>query len=163
MDIKDITAELENMDIEMNKVRKSYQERAKAIFKDVFRQFFDANPEVTAFGWRQYTPYFNDGDTCEFSSEASDGYGWVTNAPDPENVRWGEYQGEDDEEAIWIDDNNYGSHNDHLIPKSVQDSVGALRYALSRISYDVYLGMFGDHVQIIATRDGFDTLEYDHD
>lgn len=34
--------------------------------EDEFKNIFKKHPVVKKFGWPQYTPYFNDGDTCEF-------------------------------------------------------------------------------------------------
>lgn len=38
----------------------------RTAFGEAAREFFAANPDITSFGWRQYTPYFNDGDECRF-------------------------------------------------------------------------------------------------
>ena len=46
------------------KLKQQFQTEAQVIFKDVFKNFFDKNPAITAVIWNQYTPYFNDGDTC---------------------------------------------------------------------------------------------------
>lgn len=39
----------------------------EAALKASFVEFFAAHPEVAAIRWRQYTPYFNDGEACYFS------------------------------------------------------------------------------------------------
>lgn len=33
---------------------------------DILKIFFEANPNVASISWTQYTPYFADGDACEF-------------------------------------------------------------------------------------------------
>ena len=38
----------------------------QALLKEEFKSFFTAFPNVLAVKWRQYTPYFNDGDACVF-------------------------------------------------------------------------------------------------
>ena len=39
----------------------------KKALKEFVKEFFDATGgTVKALRWRQYTPYFNDGDACEF-------------------------------------------------------------------------------------------------
>lgn len=35
-------------------------------FSSLFAGVFDKYPEIEAFKWNQYTPYFNDGDECTF-------------------------------------------------------------------------------------------------
>lgn len=39
----------------------------QAMFEPMVKEFFAANPNVIGISWRQYTPYFNDGDECVFS------------------------------------------------------------------------------------------------
>ena len=157
--ITEITKLFDQMNAEMAELKANYQERGQQIFKLAFKEFFEANPEVNVVGWRQYTPYFNDGDPCEFHTTAS--YAFVSNAKDYDNISYGEYEGED--ESVWLNDEDYGDHNEELIPKSVLENAEALRSLLSKIDDDVFLDMFGDHAQVFATRDGFDVQEYSHD
>ena len=47
--------------------RKKMQETAKGLFTEMSAELFADNPELVSFSWTtQYTPYFNDGDVCEF-------------------------------------------------------------------------------------------------
>lgn len=151
-------------------LKRQFQERAQALFKNITKEFFDKNPGVTAFVWTQYTPYFNDGETCEFNvNEVT-----FTNAPDPENVRWEEYEG--DEEGVWTATNvKYALESDRewyketadLIRKSGGVNAASCELMSRAISSsemeDVMLAMFGDHVKVIATREGFEVDDYDHD
>lgn len=41
-------------------------------FLEMLDAVFAADPDVTALGWRQYTPYFNDGDACYFGIHSED-------------------------------------------------------------------------------------------
>jgi hypothetical protein len=157
--IAEIEKLFDQMNAEMSALRETYQKRGQEIFKLAFKEFFDANPEVHVVGWRQYTPYFNDGDTCEFNCYAE--YAFVSNAKDYENITWGEYQGE--EENVWILDPDYGDTNADAVPEHVVKNAGSLTNLLSKIDDDVFLDMFGDHVQVFATREGFDVQEYSHD
>lgn len=47
--------------------RVKMQETAKGLFTEMSAELFAENPELVSFSWTQYTPYFNDGDVCEFS------------------------------------------------------------------------------------------------
>lgn len=158
---------------DQRKLREKFQEQAKGMFKETFKEFFDKNPGITAVVWTQYTPYFNDGDTCTF------GVGDVsfTNAPpeELENVTsWGEYDGDD--ETVWAATNiDYILRTESSwyteIAAKIRATPGidtASCDALSKLvgnteMEDVLLAMFDDHVKVIATRDGFDVSEYDHD
>ena len=44
------------------------QEKSKVLMKEALRDFFEQYDGVVQnLFWRQYTPYFNDGESCEFS------------------------------------------------------------------------------------------------
>jgi hypothetical protein len=157
--ITEIEKLFDEMNAEMQALRETYQRRGQEIFKQAFKEFFDANPEVTAVGWKQYTPYFNDGDACVFRCNAD--YAFITNAADYGDISYGEYDGDD--ENVWIEDPDYGDYQEELIPKNVSKNAEALRRLLGKIDDDVFLDMFGDHVQVFATREGFDVQDYEHD
>lgn len=159
-EISKIESLFDDMNKEMEVLRASYQERGQKIFKEAFKEFFKNTPEATVVGWRQATPYFNDGEPCEFSCYAE--YAFVSNATDYDSIQYGEYDG-DDEETVWIEDPDYGDCNEELIPQHVHDNAESLRRLLSKVSEDIYLDMFGDHVIVRATREGFDVTTYDHD
>lgn len=50
----------------MADARKQMEETAKTAFNEMAEDLFTDNPTLVAFGWQQYTPYFNDGDVCTF-------------------------------------------------------------------------------------------------
>lgn len=39
---------------------------ARAVFTEVTKDLFDLEPRLQSFTWRQFTPYFNDGEECTF-------------------------------------------------------------------------------------------------
>jgi hypothetical protein len=82
-------------------LKRKFQEQAQGLFKEITKEFFEKNPGITGVVWTQYTPYFNDGDTCVFSV----GDLTFTNAPSDElsDIRWGDYEG--DTEGVWAADN----------------------------------------------------------
>lgn len=47
------------------------REEAQKVMRDAFNEFahelFASHPEISGFRWKQFTPYFNDGDECVFS------------------------------------------------------------------------------------------------
>lgn len=133
-----------------------------------------AAPGVVALGWHQYTPYFNDGEPCEFS------VGELYLKLDAEV--FGELE-EDDEVWGFPDDEHWVSHYGIY---SYGDQTGSLRYASSNKIYalngvdtayldelfgkwnasafeSVALENFGDHAKIEATAEGFSVDYFDHD
>ena len=165
-----LQAEFDKLIADQAELRKQFQDKAQGLFKNITKEFFEKNPGVTAFVWTQYTPYFNDGDTCEFGVNEV----VFTNAPDPENIQWEEYDG--DEEGVWAATNiKYVLESDRDYYKEDADKIRAaggvdtescelMSEAIgSHEMSDVMLAMFGDHVKIIATREGFDVEDYSHD
>lgn len=55
-------------------INKQLQEQAKTLFLESAKSVFENHPDLKSFSWTQYTPYFNDGDTCEFSAHTDDPY-----------------------------------------------------------------------------------------
>lgn len=67
MDFKALEENFKQLNAQMEAARKEMQEKSTGFVELACKQFFDACPEVEAVTWTQYTPYFNDGETCEFS------------------------------------------------------------------------------------------------
>ena len=114
----------------------------QSALKETFTAFFEANPTVDAIRWRQYTPYFNDGDACTFS------------------VRDFNYQ----IDGGMCDGGDYG--DGFVGTWSIKDK--ALEAAIDQFEDevrddDLYESIFGDHVKVTATREGFEIEEYRHD
>ena len=157
--MSDLQTAFDNLINEQRELQKKFQETAQKLFMETTKEFFKLNPKVTGIVWNQYTPYFNDGDTCEFSvNEPS-----FTNAPDPESVKWGEYDGdeetaEDGSEIVVYD--GWGTMP-AIFDKVSCDSFS--RMIQSSEMEDVMKAMFGDHVTVVATREGFEVNDYDHD
>ena len=150
---------IEQLIEQYEKAKKELQSKMKTEFNTLFKEFFEQNPEVTCVGWRQYTPYFNDGDACVFTSYAE--YAFATNAQDYTSIQWGEYGGDD--ENVWICDMDYGDFNEEEIPEGVDKNLEALQRTLAKVPDEVYLELFGNHVVVYATREGFEVEDYEHD
>lgn len=51
----------------VNKLREDMQALAEKMLSEAFSDALEKAPEIDHFFWTQYTPYFNDGENCEFS------------------------------------------------------------------------------------------------
>lgn len=156
---------------EQEALRKKFQETAQELFKETTNEFFEANPGVNAIVWTQYSPFFNDGDECVFRVNDPS----FTNAVEEQldNINYGEYDGED--ENVWVAEawslTSTGDWAKELRNKikecnSVVDveSLGAFSDTItSNAMEDVMESMFGNHVRVVATRDGFYVDDFDHD
>lgn len=115
---------------------------------------------IAAFGWRQYTPYFNDGEPCVFGASslwaAPKGRDRSEDEDEYESkfhLEWGEiWGGYRSEEPISAE---LQASRELLIPLST---------AIERGEFDnVLLEAFGDHAEITVRRDGITVETYSHD
>lgn len=130
----------------IEQARKEAKSLVQTVFTDASTELFNAHPELDSFGWRQYTPYFNDGDTCEFSAR--------TDEPAINGI-----DGGDIAEGWTYKDEVYPARNPELIPlqKAVEDFLGLF-------DDDDFLDLAGDHVEVTVSREGgLTTDDYSHD
>jgi hypothetical protein len=63
----------------LNEISKKLEEaqalmksQGKEALEEAFMEFFQKHPEARAIVWCQYTPYFNDGEPCEFRAGSAE-------------------------------------------------------------------------------------------
>lgn len=137
----------------MEAVRAKVKDEGRVLLHDALKAIFDGHPELEAVKWSQYTPYFNDGDACEFSVNEPR----FRTAGAPDDV--GDY-----EDGFW--DAPWGDYNAmwHGPSEPIATAVKALGGVLTDPTMEeVLLAVFGDHVEVTATRDGVEVEEYSHD
>jgi hypothetical protein len=108
---------------------------AKA-FKDVFKDF----PILEKFSWNQYTPYFNDGDSCEFYANT-----------DLSSLTINDVEGWDITQA---------SKGKLAALKPAAQAVSAI---LQEIPQETLEELYGDGVEVVVTAKGVTIEDYDHD
>ena len=131
----------------------------KETFAESLAPFFAANPHIEGVTWQQYTPYFNDGDTCEFNvyKPALILNEQVARILNPE----GKF-------------NKKYDYSDYDNPRRFESwNLRATAYNLEKIGFnavwdkipqEVFASVFGDHVEVCIMRDGTVTVEeYQHD
>lgn len=127
------------------------------------------DPTIVEFGWRQYTPYFNDGDPCTFSVHGT----WVrttddVDADEDELEMWGHRTlgkvttewGDDPEtkRRVAVSETYEGPD------RARYDRCKALEKAVEGGHFEhVLLDAFGDHANITVRRNGIDVEFYEHD
>lgn len=147
---------LKEIAAKINKLKEEYTEIAKKEIFESFKEFFKNYPEVYAIRWEQYTPHFNDGDACTFSVGEAE---YFYSEKDLDNgdyyTSWHEPNYEN-LKALGVDV--------HISRASfIHKEFCKLSKGLSEIDSDVFMSIFGDHVQAVATKDGIEVDEYDHD
>ncbi|MEV3860728.1 hypothetical protein AB0J38_41270 [Streptomyces sp. NPDC050095] len=127
------------------------------------------DPTIAEFGWTQYTPFFNDGDVCEFSVNEL----WVRTMREADSecddydLYWGyhpslgrelwEWRGQG-EERTYVRIGYEGPDEERF--QRVKD----LNHALVSGHYDAaLLGAFGDHAIVTVRKDRIQVEFYEHD
>jgi hypothetical protein len=145
---------------------KVFEEKKKALveelrkeFPTMFNELFEQSARIDSFTWRQYTPYFNDGDTCEFGVYADDPN---INDEDIYDIEWYDWKYKyhlrgDKEYANLLTDNP----NIDLVECQLVDDFTKV---IEGIPVDFLKDLFGDHCLVTIHRDGsIDVTEYEHD
>lgn len=169
---------------EIKELKETYQKELQEKFEPLFLEIFNSYPKITGFSWTQYTPYFNDGDTCEFYTNEvivyTDDYdgevgdlGWMV----------------DEKGIISLDQYDKPMHNpygkkpdgsygfaEESVPNprfkevtNVLDDAGhkivtdIVKLIESSDNYDFMKSLFGDHAKVIVTPKGIEVEEYNHD
>lgn len=133
MDIDAVVAKVNEMrDI----IRANSREALTGMFVSAFEKF----PNIEAFKWNQYTPYFNDGDACTFG--VADLY--YRNA--------GATTGGD-----------YDDGFEYVSRRDKESELYKFSEGFRRIPDEIFLQAFGDHCKVTATRSGFEVEEYEHE
>lgn len=158
---KQILADLQKGKKQIEELRKGIKKTLKASFKDLTKDLFVDYPELKSFSWTQYTPYFNDGESCEFDA----------NVEYVDINGYGEYDDDDNElmniqknarKKIWGDDNE-GEIKNPNYSKRCEEIVKTVTQFLKNFDNEDYLDIFGNHVKVVVTAKGIKVDEYEHD
>src|SRR5579872_2884278 len=133
----------EELRTKMETIRQQMKDAAGQVIREGLRSLFDQHPQLTCVGWKQYTPYFNDGDECIFSVHTSEP---EINGVDP----W--YADESDYENCGLSDEEVAT---------ISEDASNILNCLDK---EDFRALFGDHCRVTIYRDGEAEVErYDHD
>lgn len=140
----------EDLQAKKAEISKQIGKEGMVKLEEVFKSFLTENTQYKGVCWTQYTPYFNDGDTCEFSVHS------------PSFVIEEIPHGADD-----LDDDDYYGGGE----KTVCEYTDGHKQTVKKFTKGVFDGnddvfelVFGDHVRVLYTLDhGFEVDEYEHD
>jgi hypothetical protein len=150
------------IDGDIVRAERKVQQRPLEEFSPLLQAVLD-DPQVTEFGWRQCTPYFNDGEPCVFGAHGA----WVRTAGDEDADR-------DDLDVgvhvtlgprLW----NPGAGRYVDVERAPEKAAlyGRCKELASAVEGgafdDVLLEAFGDHADITVRRDGITVEFYEHD
>lgn len=157
MGTKEKLAELKQ---KVAEAKKQVEEMSKDAFKEMSTEVFTNHPIVAGFEWRQYTPYFNDGEPCVFGARTDEPtMFFVKDGVETEVDGWEVPSGR-----------KYNSNTrkfDEVVlegeEKSQNSAYEATRGFLSNFDDEDFKMMFGDHVRVAVRPTGIAIEECDHD
>ncbi len=148
---------------EILKLKSEIVDISSDIFDDFYKYIFDKYPTLESFGWTQYTPYFNDGDTCVFSVNTdyitvNDDYVDESNwSQKTKVISWGTWNNNTRKYEGRVEEDN--PEYDSILSEASNE----ITNFLGQFDNDFYLSKFGDHAQITITKSGVNISDYDHD
>ena len=136
-----IKSELEAIELKKKEMVSQLQKEFPSIIQPLLMQ----DDAIMSVSWRQYTPYFNDGDECVFGAHLNDI----------------EVNGED---LYELDGYEESWERKHREPNNLEKTVDQIKTVLAEVPEEFYKELFGDHVRVTINRDGtVQTEEYEHD
>jgi hypothetical protein len=155
--------ELKQKQKELTEIKKQILQKSNEVFDEFCKDIFIKCPRLESFGWNQYTPYFNDGDTCVFSvnidylyinGQSVDDSEWINK----KNItKYGEWNREQ-KQYIGREEEDNPNYDEELV--DIYEQISSF---LSNFDNDFYMSKFGDHVEITITKTGIDVFECEHD
>jgi hypothetical protein len=141
----------------IDKLKKELVAESSKVLDTVFVGLFKEHPQLKKIQWTQYTPYFNDGEPCEFQVygeyldlEYLDELG--------ELVELEGFHIYDYLSAAGVRHTNKYDWDEWLVEV---DSI--LSDLFSSIPSEVFKEVYGDHSEVTVTAEGVTVEEYDHD
>ena len=126
-----IKEKLEIIEIQKQEMVKELQTE----FPKLFTKFFERSNELESFSWDQYTPYFNDGDSCHFCVH---------------EIR------RINEEDIY--------DLEYELSAELVEIIDQIQEVLNSIPDEFMEDLFGDHISVTVKRDGtIETEDCEHD
>lgn len=150
---------IEQINQQLNKFKEKREILKKELqkeFPDLLKPLLNQSKRITSIGWKQYTPYFNDGDECVFG---------VRN--DELSINGIDEYDDDKKEIIWAqkriwDGKQYTDNKDY--DEAEGTIIEQIEAVLKSIPDEFYKDLFGDHVTVTVSKDGsIETEEYKHD
>lgn len=137
------------------------REQAKAAMQGAFKtgadMLFAKYPQMESFEWTQYTPNFNDGDTCEFGVNYDVKIKFKTIelkfVRDNDECECEDDESENEPQERW-------DFEDGTPETEMFDEV--IGFLIIFEEEDLY-SLFGDHAQVVVNRAGIEVDTYEHE
>lgn len=174
--IAQLNADMAAIKAEIEKLAK---EEGGSIVRETMQPIFDLG--ITFVRWTQYTPYFNDGDPCEFGVNADFTLGWPGGIEDAlweigyrfNEFRPYSYYGRSEAETARLNEEYKREHEaarQELVDAGItQEFIETVRQVCKPVqdflnaNEEMLKMAFGDHAEITVTPEGIEVDDYEHD
>lgn len=184
---KTLKAKINKAQKEINKLKNQLVKDSEKLFKISCKEIFKKHKDFKSFAWTQYTPYWNDGDTCEFYAHTDDIY--INDESSPTGI-WNfesffkDFEDKDNVIKKLEKENKKiekkGEHENNWQYKRNLERIKELNEAdfdiLSKKKnfltdvgeilgscHESLESMFGDHCKVTVTKNGIHVESFDHD
>jgi hypothetical protein len=158
----------DNIKQKLAALKEDYKKTAEAMFHEGVKELFELHPSLDSFGFKAYSPYFNDGEECTFSALTD--YPYINGFDDDGSSMKKHFEPREGDSNIWKKishwDYSKGYQNrvwvdgDAELDAMVKD----VKEFLSSFDNDVWEDLIGNHVIVRISKDGIETEDYsDHD
>lgn len=166
---KALKVRLQKIDQIRDDLKKAEESATKDIMS-LLKNLMAENPKLVALRWHQYTPSFNDGEPCEFSiGELS--YKFDDSLTNAETKRSKDDEDEDEDEDEGFMDNyelngffesktDIANHKEITVLKKAVKDANKVFSSLCQMDSQLK-DMFGSNMEIVVTKDGVETENYD--
>ena len=136
---------MEEIKSEITRLQTELKAKSQDMFREGVEEIFNKYPELESFAWRQYTPYFNDGENCYFGVHVST---WGDNNVDGISINGS---------SFW-----WPQAGQPLSEELTQAAVETAKL-INTFDENVLMDIFGDHVTVTVHKDRVETEYYDHE
>lgn len=158
---KEQEKKLQDLEAKVKKIKESLIKETKETFSEVSEELFNKYKWLEEISWAQYTPYFNDGDSCEFRVNEFNINGCTISYSGKEIFPKSFYSLKFSEEELEEFTDLISNSPEKL--KEFNEVYDSVRQIMEYITEDIALELFGDHVLVSIQRSGTFVEEYEHD
>ena len=156
----------QNIKEQLQALKSNYKKLAQELFNSGTKELFDKHEALDSFGFTAYSPYFNDGDSCEFSANIDIPYINGYHEYDEGDEPCDSFEDREGDVYIWdkINRKEYSSEENKYIEVVGDEKLSAMvkdvNEFLASFDDDVWEEMVGNHVIVQFTREGLQIEEY---
>jgi len=186
--IEKIKKEIQSANQEIEKLKDELRNKTKEMFHEGIKILFNEYPIIKQVHFTAYTPYFNDGDECEYACHHEySGFNGYSDAGELCSIvseLFGIKPSHDvlhsGSEKVWVEapnpdynpngDETYYNRktkHDHIVNKNFnkdhKTAVKEFRSYLALFTDEQYKNMFGDHAFVMIDSNGVYVEGYNHD